>query len=69
MPKFLKGYRTIIFSIATILVSLAELSNFVDVVSPQYTPIILLLVGIGNFLLRLVTTTPPPFLEKETEEK
>jgi hypothetical protein len=65
MTNFLKGYRTVLFSIATILVSLAELTDIVSIATPEYLPLLLLLVGIGNLLLRFITDTPVGGYKKE----
>ena len=56
--NFLKGYRTVIFNVATVVASLAELTNLIDVVSPGSGPLVLLAVGVANLVLRYLTTTP-----------
>jgi hypothetical protein len=58
MSNFLKGYRTVLFNIATILVSVAELTDIINLLAPEYTPVLLLVAGIGNLLLRYLTDTP-----------
>jgi tellurite resistance protein TehA-like permease len=55
---FLKGFRTIIFSVATILVGIAEYLEIINLIAPEYAPLALLLVGIGTLILRFVTDTP-----------
>ena len=55
---FLKGYRTIIFNVATVVAALAELTDLINVVSPEYSSIVLLAVGVANLILRYLTDTP-----------
>jgi hypothetical protein len=55
---FLKGFRTFIFSVATILVGIAEYLEIINLISPEYAPLALLFVGIGNLVLRYMTDTP-----------
>ena len=55
---FLKGYRTIVFNVATVVVALAEMTDVFNVVAPGSGPTILLAVGIANLVLRFLTTTP-----------
>ena len=54
---FLKGYRTVIFNVATILAGIGELSGLIDVVSPGSEPIVMLIVGVANLVLRFLTDT------------
>ena len=56
--NFLKGYKTIIFNVATIVVALSEMTDLFNVIAPGSGPIILLAVGIANLVLRYLTTTP-----------
>ena len=56
--NFLKGYRTIIFNVATVVAALAELTDLINVVSPEYSSIVLLAVGVANLILRYLTDTP-----------
>ena len=55
---FLKGYRTIVFNVATVVVALAEMTDVFNVVAPGSGPTILLAVGIANLVLRFLTNTP-----------
>jgi hypothetical protein len=55
---FLKGYRTILFSIAVILAGLGEMIDLINIISPEFGGIALLLSGIGTLTLRYLTTTP-----------
>ena len=55
--KFLKGYKTVIFNIATVIASLTEIVGFVDVIAPGAGPLIVLSAGIANLILRYLTTT------------
>ena len=54
----LKGYKTIIFNLLAAVVPLMELTELKAVVPDDYLPIYLLVVAIGNVLLRSITTTP-----------
>jgi hypothetical protein len=54
---FLKGYRTVIFNAATILVGIGELSGLINVVAPGSEPIVMLIVGFANVVLRFLTDT------------
>jgi hypothetical protein len=56
--NFLKGYKTVIFNSATALAALAQYADLVQVVAPEYVPLVLLVVGIANLVLRYLTTTP-----------
>lgn len=56
--NFLKGYKTIIFNVATIIAALAEMTDLISVVSPGSESTVLLAVGIANLVLRYLTTTP-----------
>ncbi len=56
--NFLKGYRTVIFNVATIIVALSEMTDLFNIIVPGSGPIVLLAVGIANLVLRFLTTTP-----------
>jgi hypothetical protein len=45
------------FSVAVMLTGLAELTEAVSIVAPEYTGVLLLLVGIGTLILRYLTDT------------
>jgi hypothetical protein len=55
---FLKGYKTVIFNSATAAAALAQYTDLVQIVAPEYVPLALLVVGIANLVLRYLTTTP-----------
>jgi hypothetical protein len=57
MTHFLKGYRTILFNVAVILVGLADLIELINLIEPGYEPLLLALAGIGNVILRYLTDT------------
>jgi hypothetical protein len=55
--NFLKGYRTIIFNAATAIAALAQMTDVINVVSPDSAGLVLLAVGIANLVLRYLTDT------------
>lgn len=63
----LKGYRTAIFGVAVVLAGLGEMTNVINVVSPELGGLVLLLSGIGTLILRYLTTTPIGVSSKESE--
>ena len=65
MKNFLKGWRTTIFNIAVILAGLAEYVDLVNMIAPEYTPLVLLVVGVANLVLRYLTDTPMGVTVKE----
>jgi tellurite resistance protein TehA-like permease len=52
-----KGWRTVAFSVAVILTGLAELTDAISIIAPEYVGILLLLIGIGTLILRYLTDT------------
>jgi hypothetical protein len=56
--NFLKGYKTVVFNSATAVAALAQYTDLVQVVAPEYVPLALLVVGVANLVLRYLTTTP-----------
>jgi hypothetical protein len=58
MKNFLKGWKTTIFNIAVILAGLAEYVDLINMIAPEYTPLVLLVVGVANLVLRYLTDTP-----------
>jgi hypothetical protein len=54
---FLKGYRTIIFNVATILAGIGELSGLINIVAPGSEALVMLIVGVANVVLRYFTDT------------
>jgi hypothetical protein len=63
----LTGYRTVIFAVAVILTGLGEMTDVINVVSPELGGLVLLLSGIGTLILRYLTTTPIGVSSKESE--
>jgi hypothetical protein len=63
----LQGYRTAIFATAVILAGLGEMTDIINVVSPELGGLVLLLSGIGTLILRYLTTTPIGVSNKESE--
>jgi hypothetical protein len=54
----IKGWRTILFSVAVALTGLAELTDAINLIAPEYNGLLLLAIGIGSALLRYLTNTP-----------
>jgi hypothetical protein len=58
MKNFLKGWRTTLFNVAVIIAGLAQYVDLINIIAPQYTPLVLLAVGVANLVLRYLTDTP-----------
>ena len=58
MKNFLKGWRTAIFNIAVIIAGLAQYVDLINIIAPQYTPLVILVIGVANLILRYLTDTP-----------
>jgi hypothetical protein len=56
--NYLKGYRTAIFNIATVLAGLSEMIGVINLIAPGSEPLVLLIVGVANLVLRYLTDTP-----------
>lgn len=54
----MKGYRTILFNLAALVVAIASLPEVAALIPPEYMPQFMLSVAVGNMILRTVTTTP-----------
>ena len=54
---FLKGYKTIIFNVASLVVLVATSSYTLDLVGTEGTAAIAAITAIGNFVLRFITDT------------
>jgi len=65
----LKGYRTTVIAVATILAGLAEMIGVIDVVVPGSEGLILLIAGIAGLVLRYLTDTPIGVTKEETTEE
>lgn len=66
--NFLKGYRSIIIGVLTILAGLAEMVGLINVLVPGSESIVLLVAGIATLILRYITDTPIGVSVKEDEE-
>lgn len=53
----LKGYKTVIFNGLIAIAGLAQMVGVFAVVSPDYVPVITLLIALANVALRWGTTT------------
>jgi hypothetical protein len=54
----LKGWKTILFSLLTFIVSILQLSEVTSLVKPEYLPYVMAFAAIATAVLRSVTTTP-----------
>ncbi len=54
----LKGWKTILFNIASAVFGVLELSDLTDIVPPEYQGIVVTLVSVVNIFLRMNTNTP-----------
>lgn len=54
----MKGWRTLAFNILTGIVPILSLTEWVDILPPDYVPYWMLGVAIANVWLRMITTTP-----------
>ena len=57
ISKF-KGWKTLLFSLLTFIVSILQLSDVTALIDPEYLPYVMAFVAIGTAVLRKVTTTP-----------
>lgn len=54
--------RTVQFAALTVIVGILALPEVVDIIPLRWMPFITAIVGIGNFLLRLITVRPVAFI-------
>jgi hypothetical protein len=54
----MKGYRTIIFNVLAMLVPIFSLTEWHAILPPEWSAYWMLAVGVGNVILRSITTTP-----------
>lgn len=72
LKEFGKGYKTMIYSLAVMLVGLGDFIDIIQIISPESAGIVLFLSGLGTLILRYLTNSPiavksdPPV--KEIEE-
>jgi hypothetical protein len=57
ISKF-KGWKTLLFSLLTFIVSILQLSDVTALIAPEHLPYVMAFVAIGTAVLRKVTTTP-----------
>lgn len=55
--EFLKGYKTVIFNVLVLIAGLAQLTDLVQLVAPEYLPAVTLAVAVANLILRWATDT------------
>lgn len=54
---FLKGYKTVIFNVLVLIAGLAQITDLVQLVAPEYLPAVTLAVAVANLVLRWATDT------------
>ena len=54
---FLKGYKTVIFNVLVLIAGLAQITDLVQLVAPEYLPAVTLAVAVANLILRWATDT------------
>ena len=55
--NFLKGYKTVIFNTVVAVAGLAQLTDLVQLIAPEYLPAVTLAVAVANVILRWGTDT------------
>lgn len=54
----MKGYRTLLFSLAVAVVGVLQSFDWASVVPPEQAGIALTVIGVAGAILRFLTTTP-----------
>ncbi len=54
----MKGYRTLLFSLAVAIVGVLQSFDWASVVPPEHAGIALTIVGVAGAVLRFFTSTP-----------
>lgn len=54
----MKGYRTLVFNIASVIVMAAETAGVLDAIPAEYQSTVGLVIAAANIVLRLMTTGP-----------
>lgn len=54
----MKGYRTLLFSLAVAVVGVLQSFDWASVIPPEHTGIALTIVGLAGAVLRFLTSTP-----------
>jgi hypothetical protein len=54
----MKGYRTLLFSIAVAVVGVLQSFDWATIVAPEQAGIALTVVGVAGAILRFLTSTP-----------
>jgi hypothetical protein len=58
LKEFGKGYKTMIYSLAVMLVGLGDFIDIIQIISPESAGIVLFLSGLGTLILRYLTNSP-----------
>jgi hypothetical protein len=54
----MKGYRTLLFSLAVAIVGVLQSFDWAMIVAPEHAGIALTVVGVASAVLRFLTSTP-----------
>lgn len=54
----LKGWNTILFNLAAAIFGVLEVTDFTDIIPPNYQGAVIAVIGVINMLLRARTNTP-----------
>jgi hypothetical protein len=54
----MKGYRTLLFSLAVAIVGVLQSFDWASVIAPEQAGIALTIVGVAGAILRFLTSTP-----------
>lgn len=54
----LEGWKTVIFNVAIAVAGLAEYAELINVIAPQYYPLVIMAINAANIVLRAKTKTP-----------
>ncbi|HEY7460098.1 MAG TPA: hypothetical protein VH765_15245 [Xanthobacteraceae bacterium] len=54
----MKGYRTLLFSLAVAIVGVLQSFDWATVIAPEHAGIALTVIGVAGAVLRFLTSTP-----------
>ena len=54
----MKGWKTVIFNLASVIFGVLESADFINLIAPDYQGYVIAIVGAVNIYLRAQTNTP-----------